>query len=151
MSLYISNIIDGGRALMAQSLVLYGNQPMPREVYESKKDSLYYIMSGNDIIGYIQQHPMMYCNSEYLAIEEIEIFAPFKHLRYGSKVIRLLQQSGPLLIIDIQDYALDFWLKVMGPDYWDALLRSSPSVEDFINTVQYKGKVAEYFKRTMRT
>lgn len=168
----ISNIEDNGLQLFNNNLILYCGKPMPSSVFEQKQKQLRYIsISTSDadntgkqsrnhsentgkssktpttIIGYIQSHPMMYSNVEYLAIEEIEIFEPYRKLKYGSKVIATLQQAQyPLLIIDIQEYALGFWLHILGSAYWNKLVDSD--VESLITSCSYAGKVADYFRTT---
>jgi len=165
----ISNIRDDGFQLFHNNLILYHDKPMPETIFKQKIEQLRYITvtaNGADntgkktdnqsentgknpktptIIGYIQSHPMMYSNVEYLAIEEIEIFEPYRKLKYGSEVINVLQLHHQLIIIDIQEYALGFWLHVLGKSYWNKL---ASNVELLIASCSYSGKVADYFRTT---
>jgi hypothetical protein len=147
--LSLIKINDEGRQLLSQKLTLYDNKPMSYNVVESKLNSLYYIQVSGSIIGYIQLYPMMYCKKNFMALEEIEIFEQYRMLKFGSKIIAYLRSKHDnLLILDIQDHALGFWLKVMGPEYWSQWRNINADVNQTIGACLYTGSVADYFRST---
>jgi len=146
----IIKVNDGGNLLLHQNLLLYDYKSMPLNTLESKLPTLHYIKVNNSIIGYIQLYPMMYCNKQYVALEEIEIFEFYRKHGYGSKIIETLKDMyHSLLILDIQDYALGFWLKVMGDSYWQEWRNICSDVNQTIKACLYKGSVADYFRQSV--
>lgn len=147
----ITKVNDGGKYLLHQKLLLYEYNNMPSSVLDSKMSSLYYIKDDDSIIGYVQLYPMMYCNKQYTALEEIEIFDLYRGHGYGSKVIAYLKSCfANLLILDIQDHALGFWLKVMGEAYWNEWRSMCSDVNQTIRACLYKGSVADYFRQSVK-
>lgn len=166
----ISKVVDD--KLLGYELDLYSGNRMPRDTFESKKEYLYIIYTSQPqspttptgpesniskpsdplAIGYIQFYPIdstetkytSFKNKNFWAIEEIEIFKAYRSNKYGSKIVTYLKDIYNLLIIDIQETALRFWLNVMGDEYWN-LIMSFDSRDKIITQLKYSGNVAHHF------
>jgi len=144
--------------LLSHDLDLYSGKRMSRETFENKKDTLYYMYIDQLIVGYVQLYPLeahyitaeelvaypIFKGKNFWAIEEIEIFRIYRSNKYGSKIIKSLKSVYNLLILDIQESALKFWLFVMGKEYWDSIM-SLDKPENIVNKLKYSGSVASYF------
>lgn len=146
MEVLINKINDQGRRLLSEQLTLYGGH-MSVEALQSKISTLYYLEVENFIIGYIQLYPMMFKQREYMALEEIEIFRRYRHCGYGKNVVNSLRKRYPdLLILDIQDYALNFWSKQLDNSYWLELLEDI-SLDELIKQCMYRGEIITFLKK----
>lgn len=138
MSLSVNKVHDDGVELKKHKLILYSNDNIQEDVFNSKKEELYYILNKSGTpVGYIQMTLDKIHDKNYILIHEIEIFSPYRSHGYGSKIVSYLRTIHEIIPIDIQEYAIGFWFKYLDQEYWKQLISEYGDINSMSNKLLY--------------